>query len=243
MTRLLAAFLLLWSTLAHAAPPVQTRQMTLAGEATAVDLYRPDATPPRGLVVIAHGFTRSRARHVVLARRLAAEGFFVAVPDLPYWTRAHGNADAIVDLVKAIGAQRALDAQPVVLIGTSAGGLASLLAAGRVPRLALWVGLDPVDTFGVAESAARNMKVPAVVIRGPSNPCNAGGSAGRIAGWLANLRSDLRIGEGSHCDFEDSTNARCEAFCGASEPARQALIVDAVVKTVAGALPLRGAGD
>src|SRR5262245_11918205 len=219
--------------------------MTLADETTAVDLYRPVATPPRALVVIAHGFTRSRARHVVLARRLVDEGFLVAVPNLPYWTRAHGNADAIVDLVKVVDAERALDvgAQPVVLIGTSAGGLASLLAADRVPRLALWVGLDPVDTFGVAETAARSLKAPAVVLRAPSNPCNAGGSAKRIAGWLANLRTDLRVDEASHCDFEDSTNARCEAFCGAANPVRQALIVDTAVKAVTGAVPPVGAGE
>ena len=242
MTRLLAV-LLLSSALAHAAPPAQTRQMTLADHATAVDLYLPDASPPRGLAVIAHGFTRSRARHVVLARRLADEGFFVAVPDLPYWTRAHGNADAIVDLVKAVETERGLDAQPVVLIGTSAGGLASLLATDRVPRLALWVGLDPVDTLGVSEDAARALKAPAVVLRGPSNPCNAGGSAKRIAGWLANLRTDLRVDDVSHCDFEDSTTARCEAICGAAAPARQALIVDAAVKAVAGAVPARAAED
>ena len=242
MTRLLAV-LLLSSALAHAAPPVETRQMTLAEEATAVDLYLPDASSPRGLVVIAHGFTRSRARHVVLARRLADEGFVVAVPDLPYWTRPHGNADAIVDLVKAVGTGSGLDARPVVLIGTSAGGLASLLATDRVPRLALWLGLDPVDTLGLSATAARGLKAPAIVVRGPSSPCNAGGSAKRIAGWLANLRTDLRVDDASHCDFEDSTTARCETFCGASEPARQAFIVDAAVKAVTGVLPGRAADD
>ena len=239
----LLAVLLLSSTLAHAAAPAQTRQLTLADQATAVDLYLPDASPPRGLAVIAHGFTRSRARHVVLARRLAKEGFVVAVPDLPYWTRAHGNADAIVDLVRAVEAERGLDTRPVVLIGTSAGGLASLLATDRVPRLALWVGLDPVDTLGVSEAAARGLRAPAVVLRGPSSPCNAGGSAKRIAGWLANLRSDLRIGEASHCDFEDSTTARCEALCGPADPARQAAIVDAAVKAVVAGVPDRATGE
>jgi alpha-beta hydrolase superfamily lysophospholipase len=193
--------------------------------------------------VIAHGFTRSRARHVVLARRLADEGFFVAVPDLPYWTRAHGNADAIVDLVKVVETERGLGARPVVLIGTSAGGLASLLATDRLPRLALWVGLDPVDTLAVSEGAARALKAPAAVLRGPSNPCNAGGSAKRIAGWLANLRTDLRVDGASHCDFEDSTTARCEAICGLADPARQALIIDATVKVVTEALSTRGVGD
>jgi dienelactone hydrolase len=239
----LLAVVLLSSTIAHAAPPAQTRQLTLADQATAVDLYLPDASPPRGLAVIAHGFTRSRARHVVLAHRLAEEGFVVAVPDLPYRMRAHGNADAIVDLVRAVETERGLDARPVVLIGTSAGGLASLLATDRVPRLALWVGLDPVDTWGVSAAAARGLKAPAVVLRGPSNPCNVGGSAKRIVGWFANLRTDLRVDAASHCDFEDSTTARCEAICGPADSARQAAIVDAAVKAVTAALPDRAPGE
>ncbi len=217
--------------------------MILDGAETAVDLYVPASAPPRGLAVIAHGFTRSRARHVILAGRLADEGFVVAVPDLPYWARPHGNADAIVDLVQAVEKERGLDALPVVLIGTSAGGLASLLATDRVPRLALWVGLDPVDTLGLAESTARALRAPAVVLRAPSGPCNVGGSARRIAAWLGNLRAEVRVDEASHCDFEDSTSVRCEAICGPADPARQAFIVDATVKAVTAALPGRAAAD
>jgi len=231
--------LFLSAVLAHAAPAAatETRPMTLAEEETVVDLYWPVASPPRGLAVIAHGFTRSRARHVVLARRLADEGFAVAVPDLPHWVRPHGNADAIVDLVQAVEGERELGARPVVLIGTSAGGLATLLATDRVPRLALWVGLDPVDTLGLAEEAARALRAPAVVLRAPSGPCNVGGSARRIAVWLPRLRSELRIAEASHCDFEDSTSLRCEVICGPADPARQALIVDATVKAATEAVP------
>jgi alpha-beta hydrolase superfamily lysophospholipase len=233
---LLALFL--GSMLADAAPPAK-RPMTLADHQTVVDLYWPAAFPSRGLVVIAHGFTRSRARHVVLAQRLADEGFAVAVPNLPHWTHAHGNADAIVDLVRELEAERALASRPVVLIGTSAGGLASLLATERIARLALWIGLDPVDAFGVAEETARKLRAPAVILRAPSCACNVGGSARRIAAWLRNLRTDLRVDGASHCDFEDTTTARCQAICGPADPARQALIVEAAVKAVTEAIPAR----
>ena len=236
MTRLIAFLLALVAAGAAAAVTVDTRPFTLADQATEVDIYLPSALPPRGLVVIAHGFTRSRGRHGMLAARLAEEGFVVAVPDLPHWIQHDANADAIVALVKAMEAEHGLDARPVVLIGTSAGGLAALLATDRVPRLALWIGLDPVDTFGISEGAARNLQAPALVLRAPSGPCNVGGSARRIAEWLPKRRAE-RIDGASHCDFEDTTNWRCESVCGPADPARQALIIDEAVKAAREAVP------
>lgn len=235
MRRLLPILLLLAAAGAGAAT-VETRSITLDDAATKVDLYLPDAGPVRGLAVIAHGFTRSRARHGVLAGRLAEEGFVVAVPDLPHWLRHEANADAIAALVKALAPEHGLEARPVVLIGTSAGGLASLLATDRVPRLALWIGLDPVDTLGIAEEAARNLQAPALVLRAPGGACNVGGSARRISEWLPNRRT-TRIAGASHCDFEDTTNWRCESVCGPADPARQAQIVDAAVRAAREAVP------
>jgi predicted dienelactone hydrolase len=231
----LLAFALATGT-AHAAVSVETHSLVLADHATVVDVYAPAASP-RGLAVIAHGFTRSRERHAILAARLAHAGFLVAVPDLPHWTRHEANADAIVALVDAIAAARGLDALPVVLIGTSAGGLASLLATHRVPRLALWVGLDPVDTLGQSKKAARNLHAPAVVLRAPNGACNVGGSARRIAAWLPSRHVERRIDGASHCDFEDTTNWRCESICGPADAARQALIVEETVKAAREAVP------
>jgi predicted dienelactone hydrolase len=236
MTRLIAFLLALAATGAAAAVTVETRAIPLADQSTEVDVYLPAVLPPRGLAVIAHGFTRSRGRHGLLAARLAEEGFAVAVPDLPHWVQHDANADAIVALVRAVEAEHGLDARPVVLIGTSAGGLAALLATERVPRLALWIGLDPVDTFGISEGAARNLQAPALVLRAPSGACNVGGSARRIAGWLPQRRAE-RIEGASHCDFEDTTNWRCESVCGPADPARQALIVEAAVKAAREAVP------
>lgn len=234
--RRLLSILLVAATGSAFAATVETRSIALDDAPIRVDLYLPGAAPARGLAVIAHGFTRSRARHGVLAGRLAEEGFVVAVPDLPHWLRHGANADAIVAVVKAIEPERDLDARPVVLIGTSAGGLASLLAADRVPRLALWIGLDPVDTLGLSETAARGLQAPALVLRAPSGACNVGGSARRIAGWLPNARV-ARIAGASHCDFEDTTNWRCESMCGPADPARQAQIVDAAVAAATAVAP------
>lgn len=220
---------------APAAARLETRLLTLIGLEAAVDVYTP-TEPPRGLAVIAHGFTRSRARHVILAERLVEAGFLVAVPDLPSRLRQGANADAIVALVAAIVAEGNLDALPVVLIGTSAGGLAALLATERMPRVALWIGLDPVDAFGQSRSAARHLRAPAVVLRGPSGACNVSGSARRIAALLPNRRMERRIDSASHCDFEDTTDWRCESICGPADPARQALIVAETVKVAREAL-------
>lgn len=234
--RRVLSILLLAATGSTLAATVETRSIALDDAPVRVDLYLPDAGPARGLAVIAHGFTRSRARHGVLAGRLADAGFVVAVPDLPHLLLHGANADAIVALVKAIEPERDLAVRPVVLIGTSAGGLASLLATDRVPRLALWIGLDPVDTLGVSQGAARGLQAPALVLHAPSGACNVGGSARRIAGWLPNARV-ARIEGASHCDFEDTTNWRCESVCGPADRARQAQIVDAAVEAATAAVP------
>lgn len=215
--------------IAPAMASVETRAITLTGLSAVVDVYSP-AAPPRALAVIAHGFTRSRAQHVMLAERLTDVGFLVAVPDLPHSVRHEANADVIVALVAAIVAERKLDALPVVLIGTSAGGLAALLATDRLPRLALWIGLDPVDAFGQSRGVARSLRVPAAVLRAPSGACNVSSSARRIAAWLPNLRIERRIDSASHCDFEDTTDWRCESICGPADAARQSLIVAETVK-------------
>jgi dienelactone hydrolase len=229
MLRALFLSLAIAAGAAPAAAAVQTRLLTLAGHAAAVDVYAP-ATAPRALAVIAHGFTRSRGQHVVLATRLAQEGFLVAVPALPHWVRHGANADAIVALVAAMAADEGLETLPVVLIGTSAGGLAALLATDRVPRLALWVGLDPVDALGQSKAVARNLRATAVVLRAPNGACNVVGSARRIAAWLPDGHTEQRIDGASHCDFEDTTNWRCESICGPADAARQSLIVTQTVK-------------
>jgi dienelactone hydrolase len=222
---------------ARAEVGMQTLPLPLGDRATLFDLYSPEATPS-GIAIVAHGFTRTRDRQAVLARRLAEAGLLVAVPDLPYWSRHEANADAVVALAEAVQALPGNGGLPIVLVGTSAGGLATLLAAERVSPLALWVGLDPVDAFRISKSAAGRLQAPALVLRAKAGACNVGGSARRIAGWLPEGRIEQRIDGASHCDFENPTDSRCETICGDADPARQEQVVqitvDAARRAVAG---------
>ena len=74
-----------------------------------------------------------------------------------------------------------------MLIGTSAGGLATVLAAAKMPGLAGWIGLDPVDRTGSGSEPRRSSTAPAVVLLGGASSCNLFGSGRVIARALPHL--------------------------------------------------------
>jgi len=112
----------------------------------------------------------------------------------------------------------------VVLIGTSAGGLATVLAAARLPGVAGWIGLDPVDRTGSGTGAAAQLTAPAVVMLADASACNLFGSGRSSARAAPHLLRTIVVDGASHCDFEDPTNNMCRALCGASTPAMQSVI-------------------
>ena len=145
--------------LVHAAP--STLQLEIGGRTTGVDVYPPAAaaaaTRP-DVVVLAHGFTRSRATMAGHAASLARDGRLVVVPDLPYVLDSRDNAVALRDLVAQL---RDGAAGPplgrVVLVGFSAGGLSALLATDARGVVG-YVGLDPFDRpGGVGLEVARRL--------------------------------------------------------------------------------------
>jgi pimeloyl-ACP methyl ester carboxylesterase len=221
----------LWVAGAHAQLPEFTRQtqsLRIAGTDESVDVYRPGIGPPRGVAIVAHGFTRSRIRHKDLGQALARAGVVAVIPDLPNVVDHWGNGDAIVDLTQALEAGALalppVDRSHIVLIGTSAGGLATVLAASRMPGLGGWIGLDPVDRTGSGIDAAAQVGAPSVVLLGSGSTCNLFGSGGDIARALPNLLRMVRLPEASHCDFEDPTNNFCRALCGRSSAQMQSRI-------------------
>ena len=204
---------------------VRTEAMDLAGTQTTVDVYQPIVGPSSGLAVIAHGFMRSRERHRDLGRALAEAGITAVVPDLPYALDHWGNGDAIVELAGKLEAG-ALGLAPIersrmLLIGTSAGGLATLLAAAKLPGLAGWIGLDPVDRTGSGVEAAAQLTAPAVVLLGKRSSCNLYGSGRAIGRALPRLLRSTVLEGASHCDFEAPTNNFCRFICGKSPPGMQ----------------------
>jgi dienelactone hydrolase len=157
------------------------------------------------------------------------------VPDLPSVLDLWGNGDALAGFVKDLeaGAVPALDVkrEDVVLIGTSAGGLASLLAAAQLPRMAGWIGLDPVDRTGSGTRAASQLHSPAVVMLAEPSLCNLITSGRSIAQALPQRWRTVDVTDASHCDFEDPTNKMCEAMCGRSSDATREDVRNEIVTT------------
>ncbi|MDQ2963866.1 MAG: hypothetical protein M3R31_12030 [Pseudomonadota bacterium] len=216
---------------------MRTESARLAGKDVQVDVFLPGADPPEGVAILAHGFARDRSRHRALGEELAAAGVVAVIPDLPrivdYWR----NGAALAELANTLE-NGALGLPPVersrlVLIGTSAGGVATLLAAAELPGLAGWIGLDPVDRTGTAVHAASQLASPGVVLLAEPSGCNLFGSGRSIAHAVPRLLRSTMLHGASHCDFESPTNKFCNVMCGASssrmqEQARQEVVRAAV---------------
>ncbi len=215
---------------------LHTESVQLSGRDVEVDVYRPATGASDGIAILAHGFTRARARHRDLGRALAAAGVIAVVPDLPNVMDHWGNGDAIVNLAHTLE-QGALGLAPfersrIVLVGTSAGGLASVLAAAKLPGIAGWVGLDPVDRTGSGIRAAAQLSSPAVVLLAEPSGCNLFGSGRSIAHAAPRLLRAEMIRGASHCDFESPTTKLCRVMCGESSSNMQALARDETVSAV-----------
>ncbi|CAG0996172.1 hypothetical protein BURK1_02550 [Burkholderiales bacterium] len=198
----------------------RTTAIEIDGRPMQVDVYLPGAGEPVGYAIVAHGWTRSRERHRDAGRALAEAGVVAVIPDLPNVIDLWGNGSAIVELAQRLE-QGALGLPPVersslVLIGTSAGGLATVLAGSKLPGIAGWVGLDPVDRTGTGMYAASKLDAPAIVLLGDASACNLFGSGRTLAWSVPHLLRTRKIEGASHCDFESPTNSFCTRMCGGS---------------------------
>lgn len=238
--------LLIALALAPAAPSLGSAQaidLWLGGRETTVDVFVPAGTAPgspRDAVILAHGFSRDRGSMAGHGERVAAMGFVVAVPDLPFYWHSGDNARALRDLVRMLRAGKfAPAAQRVVLVGFSAGGLAALLAADE-PGVAGYVGLDPFDRpSGLGREAAKKLAVPAYLLRAPSSRCNAFSIAAPWREALPKLVADRVFEHATHCDFEFPTDGLCRAACGGTDDARRKKIAAAMDEAVRALLPPR----
>lgn len=240
----------------------RTLALTLAGRSVAVDVYRP-AGPPRGAVVLSHGFTRSRTTLGGHATALAAAGVLALTPDLPYTFDFRRNAQGLAELVAMLRNASPTGGTPVagretgasdfggpvervVLVGFSAGALSSLLAAGT-PGVVGYVGLDAFDRLetrsdgsspqGLGLAHAPTLKTEALLLRAPPSRCNAQGVSAPWGAALPRLLADTVIDGATHCDFESPTDWMCRLACGDADPARQARVRSALLQAVARWLP------
>jgi len=244
----LAAFLaaLLAPMRAAAQAPVQTQVHTLDGHRVTLDVY-PAIGAPRGAAILSHGFTRSRRTLAGHAQALADAGVLVLTPDLPCTFDFRCNARALAALVASLRAGEAFKGaggpvQKVMLVGFSAGGLSSLLAADT-PGVVGYVGLDPFDRVmpGEAErlglAAAGRLRTEALLLRAPPSRCNAEAVAAPWAATLPVLWRDEPIAGASHCDFESPSDWMCRLACGDTDPARQQRVRQGLLDAAARWLP------
>jgi len=235
---LLSILVLVAPASAHAASYARTATLDVDGSRVTIDIYEPVARPI-GVAIVAHGWTRSRARHRDAGRALAEAGVVAIIPDLPNYLDLWGNGTTIVALVGQLETG-ALGLPPVersslVLIGTSAGGLATIWAASKLPGIAGWVGLDPVDRTGTGMYAASKLAAPAIVLLGDASACNLLSSGRTLANSVQHLVRSVKIDGASHCDFEAPTNGFCSVMCGFGSREKQ---LEAQNATVLAALEL-----
>jgi dienelactone hydrolase len=216
----------------HAAEPTakvipQTQVLNINGQTVEVDVYKPIG-PQKGAAILTHGFTRSRTTMGEHAQALAARGVLAITPDMPCTFDFRCNASAITEMVSLLRNTNTFGSsnQRVIIVGFSAGGLSSLLAADT-PGVVGYVGLDPFDrvlpneTERAGIAASRKLTTEALLLRAPASRCNANAVAAPWGTELKSLwRNDLIAGA-SHCDFEAPTDWKCRLACGDTDPARQ----------------------
>jgi dienelactone hydrolase len=198
-----------------------SEKLKLAGESVEVDFFLPKTSRPAPLVVVAHGFSRSRKNFEGWGERLAKAGYFAAIPDLPASTDHKQNGHAIEELIQLLATRppqklrsAQIEADRVAVVGHSAGGLATLLAASDNRRIVLWVGLDPVDSGDIGASAADDRTFAALVLLAEDSRCN---QRENISGLQKRLRGPWLIAKvdgAGHCDPENPTSKGCTIPCG-----------------------------
>jgi dienelactone hydrolase len=201
-----------------------TRQVSLTGKEVPVDFYLPSGVKTAPVVVVAHGFTRSRLNMAGWGGLLASNGFIVAIPDLPAMAKNAQNSRAISELVEAID-KGALIAQPkptggAALIGFSMGGLCTLMAASSNSNVRCWIGLDPVNAGPKGVAAAASLAIPCAVLRAQPAAWNMRGNARQLAKALSCPFLTLRVKDATHSDPEDPTDSLAELLCGKSDSRR-----------------------
>ena len=204
---------------------VMHQTIALTGTKVPVDVYLPEGVRQAPVVVIAHGFSRSRINMAGWGSLMASNGFIAAVPDLPAWADHQRNGLALSELLDRINrgdiVQEPRPSGVAGSMGFSAGGLSSVLAASSNRCVQCWVGLDPVDLGGLGADAAKRLNFPCVVLQAEPGAWNAQGNSARVVDALPGPVLALRVKGAVHVDAENPTDWLAELVCGKSDPSRR----------------------
>lgn len=208
--------------------------LELAGRSVSVSLYHPAKDENAPLVVVAHGFTRSKRYMAGWGAHLAGEGFFAVVPTQPGFTDHELNGRVLAALVEKYRGHRY-----VAVMGFSMGGLTTLLATTHTPVDA-WVGLDPVDMNGQGKAAAVRLKAPAAFLLAEPEAWNMHGNANGLIDAVPGEKQVFRIPGGTHLDAEWPTDLLGQLACGFVHEKRQQQFRDKATAFLKATLKSRG---
>ncbi len=211
-------------------PPDVTKRaekLVLQGKTVVVDFYLPQNVQKAPVVIVSHGFTRHRRVMAGWGILLAQHGMIAVVPDLPFFANQTGNSRAINELI-ALAHEPGRISGPllngdVALMGHSAGGFDSVLAASRARSVRCWIGLDPSDFRGRGLDAMHTMHSPGLMLLAEPGMWNQHANA---LSWLEKPAASLmalRVRASTHCDPENPTSALAEMVCGRTDAARRAI--------------------
>lgn len=190
-------------------------------------LYVPDGAESAPLVMLGHGFERSRGHMVQLAEHMASHGVRVAALD--YCDLSIGDIDYPQNAADQVALAADLAAgAPVIHAGYSAGGLVTFLAVASDPSTIALLALDAVDNQGQAAAVAGGIGVPAFGIDGEPSSCNQNNNGGTFLAKLVPGGWALRAVGATHCDFEGPTNWVCTSVCGGEGQEGQREIIRAL---------------
>ena len=217
----------------------QTQVVKINGISIEVDVYKPIG-PQKGAAILTHGFTRSRTTMGEHAQALAARGVLAITPDMPCTFDFRCNASAITEMVSLLRNTTTFGSstQRVILVGFSAGGLSSLLAADT-PGVVGFIGLDPFDrvlpneTERAGITASKLLTIETLILRAPASRCNAQAVAAPWGSEMKALWRDELIAGASHCDFEAPSDWKCRWACGDTDPARQSQVRQGILDAAA----------
>lgn len=205
----------------------RSQTLVLTGKPVKVDFYLPSDSTSAPVVVIVHGFARNRKTMAGWGASLAQQGFLGIAPDLPSWADHARNGRAVAELLAEVQAGELIQ-QPkpsgwAALVGFSAGGTTTLLAAAGNTNVSCWVGLDPVGMSRATLEAAAWLEIPCFVLRAEPAPWNVRGNARHIFAALPGPAFSLVVNHASHVDAENPTSRAAELACGKSDPVRRDL--------------------
>lgn len=203
----------------------QSSQVTCGKDSVAVDFYFQKQAAPQPLVVVVHGFSRSKRYMAGWGADLAGHGMIAAVMTQPYWAEHSRNAEVIARLVELGRAGKwpiaARGNGKVGLVGFSMGGLTTLLAAASLsPPVDAWVGLDPVDHAGSGAAKAALVKPPGLALLAEPSPFNAQGNARTMLHDYGGPLQVIKVTGATHCDAESPSDILGQLACGRVDPVR-----------------------